>query len=239
MRRQQHAQRIVEDPLPAQFAVSSHQGLSNLFWGDQSASRSTYERYVKPALDWALAAVALVILSPLVIAVAAAVYVKLGAPIIFGQRRIGRGGMVFTVYKFRSMHADRRGEGLSFEGLDRRVTHKSPDDPRLTSFGRLLRKSSLDELPQLVNVLKGDMSLVGPRPELPEVVTRHYEEWQHRRHAVKPGITGLWQISERGNGMMHEYVNVDLHYVDRISFTTDARILLKTIPAALMTNQGS
>ncbi|CAN5463469.1 N/A [soil metagenome] len=210
-----------------------------------------YLRVGKPLLDKVIAAVALVVLAPLLALVALAVYTSVGGPIIFGQTRIGRDGRLFTVLKFRSMHIDRRmtyagngsGERRSgparSEGPDRRQTHKSPHDPRLTPTGRLIRRLSLDELPQLINVLRGDMSIVGPRPELPQVVERHYVDWQHRRHAVKPGITGLWQISERGNGMMHEYVDIDLDYVDSVSLLTDVRIMLRTVPAALSTNQGS
>lgn len=200
---------------------------------------SRYVRYGKPTLDRLLALLALVGLSPLFAVVALVVYIHFGAPIIFGQRRMGRDGRIFTVYKFRSMQMDRRADGNGFDGPDRRLTHKSAEDPRLTPVGRLLRKLSLDELPQLINVLEGDMSLVGPRPELPEVIDRYYHGWQHRRHEVKPGITGLWQISARGNGMMHEYVDIDIDYVDRVSFSTDMQILLRTIPAALLTNRGS
>ena len=109
---------------------------------------------------------------------------------------------------------------------------------RVTAWGRILRPSHLDELPQLFNVLRGDMSLVGPRPELPHIVDAYYEPWQHRRHAVKPGITGLWQISERGNGMMHEHVDVDLDYVDQVGLGTDLWIMARTLPAALSSRQG-
>jgi lipopolysaccharide/colanic/teichoic acid biosynthesis glycosyltransferase len=118
-------------------------------------------------------------------------------------------------------------------GTDRRLTHKSEADPRHTRLGRVLRRTSLDELPQLVNVLRGELSLVGPRPELPEVVAR-YESWQHARHAVRPGITGLWQVTDRGTGeAMHLFVSRDLEYLDRISARTDIGILLRTVPAVL------
>jgi lipopolysaccharide/colanic/teichoic acid biosynthesis glycosyltransferase len=206
------------------------------------APAGAYLRVVKPAMDLVLAAVALLLLAPVMAAVALAVFVSLGGPVVLRQRRIGYGGTEFTVYKFRTMHQDRRAgrDGLDEapDGIDRRVTHKSEDDPRLTPTGRLLRRLSLDELPQLVNVLRGEMSLVGPRPELPAVVDRHYADWQHRRHAVKPGLTGLWQVSERGNGLMHEHVDVDIDYVDQVSLRTDLRILLRTLPAALLTHQG-
>ena len=199
---------------------------------------SAYVRKVKPVLDRMLAAVALLVLLPVFAVVAGAVYTSLGAPIIFGQRRVGLGGRIFTVYKFRSMEQDRRGAERTYDGFDRRITHKSETDPRLTPTGRLIRRLSLDELPQLINVLRGDMSLVGPRPELPEIVEEHYADWMHRRHAVRPGMTGLWQVSERGNGMMHEHVDVDLDYVDEVSLSGDLRILARTLPAALGSNQG-
>jgi lipopolysaccharide/colanic/teichoic acid biosynthesis glycosyltransferase len=121
----------------------------------------------------------------------------------------------------------RQGEGC------RRRNHKSPHDPRHTRLGRFLRRTSLDELPQLVNVIRGDLSLVGPRPELPEVVA-NYQPWQHARHWVRPGITGLWQVTERGSGEpMHEHVESDLRYIRSLSALTDLRILLLTIPVAM------
>jgi lipopolysaccharide/colanic/teichoic acid biosynthesis glycosyltransferase len=162
---------------------------------------------------------------------------QLGRPAIFKQQRVGRDGREFTVYKLRTMKEDRRKKVAAFEGPDRRVNHKSPDDPRHVPLGRFLRKWSLDELPQFWNVALGHMSLVGPRPELPHIVAR-YQAWQHRRHAVKPGVTGLWQISERGDVPMHEATDVDIEYVDSVSFRKDLRILLMTVPAALGSNKG-
>jgi lipopolysaccharide/colanic/teichoic acid biosynthesis glycosyltransferase len=121
----------------------------------------------------------------------------------------------------------------------RRRDHKSPDDPRHTRLGRFLRRTSLDELPQLINVVRGELSLVGPRPELPEIVER-YERWQHARHRVKPGITGLWQVTQRGLGQpMHKHVATDLAYIERLSLGTDLRILVKTVPAALGLDRAS
>src|SRR5205807_7999289 len=116
---------------------------------------------------------------------------------------------------------------------ERRRCHKTATDPRVTRIGRVLRALSIDELPQLVNVLRGDMSLVGPRPELVEIAAK-YEPWQHARHAVKPGVTGLWQISERTTTPMHEATAVDLEYVERLSFFTDCAILARTVPAVLL-----
>jgi lipopolysaccharide/colanic/teichoic acid biosynthesis glycosyltransferase len=198
-----------------------------------AASRSRYERFVKPPMDRAGAAALGILLFPVITTVAIAVAISLGWPLIFRQTRVGQNGALFTVYKFRTMRFDLRRSKCAFEGPDRRVRHKHPDDPRLTRVGRLLRSSSLDELPQLWNVLRGEMSLVGPRPELPAVVER-YVPWQHARHCVKPGLTGLWQVRARGDGrVMHECTDLDLEYVESIGFLTDVKILLLTAPAII------
>ena len=194
--------------------------------------QTAYERFVKPVVDRVIAATLLALLTPVLITIALVLWLTLGSPILFRQARIGRGGRPFNMYKFRTMHPDRRQRSERFDGPDRRKVHKTPDDPRHTRTGRILRQTSLDEFPQLFNVLKGEMSLVGPRPELLPIVER-YEPWQHARHTVKPGLTGLWQVSERGNGLMHEHVSIDLEYVQRISFKTDCAVLLRTIPAML------
>lgn len=175
-----------------------------------------------------------------------AVRVTLGQKLFFVQQRVGLNGKTFSTYKLRTMAHDRRttraadldAYAQGGDGIERRVTHKSAVDPRVGNVGRLLRTFSIDEIPQLFNVLKGDMSLVGPRPELPMVVDKHYQPWMHRRHVVKPGLTGLWQVSERGNGMMHEHVDVDLDYVDSIGWLTDMRILLATPYAVLGPRRG-
>lgn len=193
---------------------------------------STYEKFVKPAMDRAVGLIATLITLPIVILIVPSIWATMGRPAIFRQRRVGRSGNTFTVYKFRTMGNTRRVRQRQFPGHDRRVNHKSKDDPRHTRVGRFLRKWSLDEIPQFWNVSLGNMSLVGPRPEIVEIVVR-YEPWQHRRHAVKPGITGLWQISQRGDVPMHRATVIDLEYVDRLSFKTDAKIVLRTIPAML------
>jgi lipopolysaccharide/colanic/teichoic acid biosynthesis glycosyltransferase len=201
--------------------------------------QSSYQRWVKPVLDRAIVILLLPVIAPVSGIIAAIVAIELGRPVLFRQERVGRHGRRFTVHKFRSMRQDRRGSGeVQWPGDDRRLTHKSSDDPRHTRIGRMLRKSSLDELPQLWNVLKGDMSLVGPRPELTSVV-RRYEPWQHRRHDVKPGLTGPWQISERGTAPMHEATHLDLQYVDSVSLRTDLAILLRTPVVVLLKRNGS
>ena len=198
-----------------------------------------YVRFGKPLIDRFAAVVLLLVVLPVLAAVAVAVWLDLGGPVLLRQRRVGKDGRAFTMLKFRTMRPDRRARGADpYAGPERRTRHKHPDDPRLTRLGRLLRSLSLDELPQLWNVLRGEMSLVGPRPELPLIVDR-YESWQHQRHAVRPGLTGLWQISERGSGGdMHEHVDIDLEYVDRLSLRTDLGILVRTLPAALGKHRG-
>jgi lipopolysaccharide/colanic/teichoic acid biosynthesis glycosyltransferase len=195
------------------------------------APDSFYTRIGKPVFDRVVAALLLILTLPVMIVVAASVRLSIGSPVLFRQRRVGRDDVAFSVLKFRTMRPDRRGERWPVIE-DRRTTHKTERDPRHTGLGRRLRRWSLDELPQLWNVVRGDMSLIGPRPELVEVVER-YAPWQHQRHLVRPGITGLWQVSRRGDGMMHLYTDVDLEYVATVSFRRDLGILFRTIPAAL------
>jgi lipopolysaccharide/colanic/teichoic acid biosynthesis glycosyltransferase len=196
-----------------------------------------YEIYLKPVLDRLIGALLLLVTAPLTLAAAVAIRRSMGPPVILRQERVGKSGAVFTIYKFRTMEPDRRLHDVAGFGEERRLTHKHPNDPRLTPVGRFLRKWSLDELPQFWNVVRGEMSLVGPRPELPKIVAG-YEPWQHARHWVKPGITGLWQISERGDRVMHECTETDLVYLDEISLTTDLKIMVLTPLAALGLRRG-
>jgi lipopolysaccharide/colanic/teichoic acid biosynthesis glycosyltransferase len=191
-----------------------------------------YERFVKPCIDRAVASVLALALLPVLVVVAVVTRLSLGPNIILHQTRVGRDGESFTLRKFRTMYPDRRMASMDFAGEDRRRTHKHANDPRLTRVGKVLRSWSLDELPQLFDVLNGRLSVVGPRPELPEIVAR-YEPWQHARHAVKPGITGLWQIRARGNGEMHEHTEFDIAYAQCVTFLSDLKIMLLTIPAVL------
>jgi lipopolysaccharide/colanic/teichoic acid biosynthesis glycosyltransferase len=204
---------------------------------DIEVPAAAYRTYVKPVLDRVVAAVLLVALVPVLLVVAAAVRYSLGRGIFYRQERIGYGGTPFTVLKFRTMLPDRRAERVPWMGEDRRVTHKTTADPRHTRVGQFLRKWSLDELPQLVNVLKGDMSLVGPRPELPHIV-EGYEPWEHARHMVRPGLTGFWQTTARSEGPMKEFTHLDLEYVRKVSFLTDVRLLVATPLAAMGAQKG-
>lgn len=191
-------------------------------------ARLLYAAVFKRVLDVVGAALLLLVLFFPMMVIAAAVAKDLGRPIIFRQTRVGLRGRPFTVYKFRTMKPDRRMRQVPFEGPDRRKTHKSANDPRITKVGRFLRRTSLDELPQLWNVLRGEMSLVGPRPELPEIVER-YAHWQHQRHLVRPGLTGWWQISGRSELPMHENTEFDIHYVRHLSLKLDVQIIARTI----------
>jgi lipopolysaccharide/colanic/teichoic acid biosynthesis glycosyltransferase len=196
-----------------------------------------YERLVKPVFDRVAAALVLILVIPVLVTIACGVLMTMGRPIFFRQNRIGRGGAPFAMLKFRTMRPDRRVADRPYPGPDRRVTHKSVKDPRHTTFGRWLRKLSLDELPQLVNVVRGDMSLVGPRPEL-AALAADYLDWQHARHTVKPGVTGLWQTTARGDGrLLHECVDIDLRYIHTLSFRRDLNILLRT-PIAVLRTKG-
>lgn len=171
---------------------------------------------VKRGLDVVAAAVALVVLSPIIVATAVLVAVKLGRPVVFAQQRPGRDGRIFTLYKFRSMRSVDESRGW--------VT----DADRLTPFGRRLRSTSLDELPSLWNVLRGDMSVVGPRPLLVEYLERYSPE-QARRHEVRPGITGLAQVTGRNALAWESRFAQDVRYVDRRSVGLDLRIVARTI----------
>ncbi|MBE0476963.1 MAG: sugar transferase [Coriobacteriia bacterium] len=179
---------------------------------------------MKRGVDVVASAVALVLLSPLLAAVALVVRAKLGSPVLFVQERPGRGGRIFRIYKFRTMRAGAAAPDA--------VSAVATDAVRLTPFGARLRAWSLDEIPELVNVLKGDMSIVGPRPLLPEYLGR-YTEQQARRHEVRPGITGWAQVNGRNELPWEERLAMDVWYVDNRSAALDARILLRTIGSVL------
>jgi len=152
-----------------------------------------------------------------------------GWPILFTQKRVGENGKLFQIYKFRTMVKDAEQLRKGVETLDDQgnLIHKWPDDPRVTRIGKILRRLSLDELPQFFNVLAGNMSLVGPRPELPDLVEK-YEPWQRKRFAIPQGITGWWQIHGRSDKPMHLYTEEDLYYIQNYSIWLDILILIQT-----------
>ena len=193
-----------------------------------------YTRLVKRVFDVLLSAVLIVITAPIMALIALAIKLDSPGPVIFKQWRIGENGRPFLMYKFRTMvdGAEHQLHEVIKYTEDGKPIHKLPNDPRVTRLGRFLRRSSLDELPQFFNVLKGEMSLVGPRPELPCIVEQ-YEPWQRRRLSVPPGITGWWQISGRADRPMHLHTEDDLYYIKNYSLWLDLHILIKTIGAVI------
>jgi undecaprenyl phosphate N,N'-diacetylbacillosamine 1-phosphate transferase len=176
-----------------------------------------YRNFIKRPMDFALSLIAIIVLSPVLLTVAILVRVKLGGPVLFKQQRPGFNEKIFMMYKFRSMtdERDENGELL-------------PDSVRLTKFGRFLRSTSLDELPELLNILKGDMSIIGPRPLLVQYLPL-YNAHQKRRHQVRPGLSGLAQVSGRNAISWEDKFNLDVEYVDKLSFLGDCNIIVSTI----------
>ena len=189
----------------------------------------------KRLIDITGAAVGLVVLSPLLLGTALVIRLRDGSPVLFRQTRVGLNGRPFTIHKFRTIIPDAEAHLDDVAHLNVRQGHafKAVDDPRVTHLGDLLRRSSLDELPQLWDVLKGKMSLVGPRPPLPNEVNE-YDIWHRRRLSMKPGMTGLWQVESRLDPSFDRWVERDLSYIDRWSLGLDFKILARTIPAVLI-----
>ncbi|AXI28005.1 sugar transferase [Priestia megaterium] len=183
----------------------------------QGSSNGIYRRYIKRLVDIILSLVAIICLSLVFLLVAFLVRVKLGSPVLFKQKRPGMNEKIFLMYKFRTM-TDARGENGEL----------LPDDVRLTKFGKFLRSTSLDELPELFNILKGDMSLVGPRPLLVQYLPL-YNEHQKRRHEVRPGLSGLAQVNGRNAISWEDKFKLDVQYVDQVSFMKDLKIICRTI----------
>ena len=180
-----------------------------------------YKKFVKRLLDIVLSGTALIILSPVLLIVAILVRIKLGSPVIFHQKRPGKDGKIFTMCKFRTMTDEKDGNG-----------NLLPDEVRLTKFGKLLRSTSLDELPELWNIFKGDMSIVGPRPLLVQYLPLYNEEQKHR-HDVRPGLTGLAQVNGRNAITWEKKFEYDVEYVRNVSFMMDIKILIGTVMAVL------
>lgn len=176
-----------------------------------------YAKYIKRTLDLILSLMALIVLMPLMIIIGILVRINLGSPIIFKQKRPGKNEKIFTLYKFRTMTDKRDIDG-----------NLLPDEYRLTKFGKFLRSTSLDELPELINIIKGDMAIVGPRPQLIKDMLFMTKE-QRRRHSVRQGLTGLAQINGRNNITWEEKLEYDLRYIENITFVEDTKIILKTI----------
>jgi lipopolysaccharide/colanic/teichoic acid biosynthesis glycosyltransferase len=228
--------RIPGDPTIAWLPGIDHEGFA---WSGAGSHVGDDQRnlglVIKRLIDIAGASFGLVALAPLFLAIALALRLREGSTILFRQTRVGLDGRPFTIFKFRTMVTDAEALLVSVAHLNMRdgPLFKAINDPRVTSIGAFLRRSSLDELPQLWNVLRGEMSLVGPRPPLPNEVAA-YEGWHYRRLSVKPGITGLWQIEARQEPGFDRLVECDLSYIDRWSLRLDLKILLLTIPAVFV-----
>ncbi len=179
--------------------------------------KGVYEKYIKRPQDFFCALLACIVLSPVILAIAILVKIKIGEPVLFSQERPGLHGKVFKLYKFRTMTNERNEKGELL-----------PDEQRLTSFGKLLRSTSLDELPELYSILTGQMSVCGPRPLLVKYLPR-YNAHQARRHEVRPGFTGLAQVNGRNSISWEEKFDLDVEYVDHITFLGDWKIIFKTV----------
>jgi exopolysaccharide biosynthesis polyprenyl glycosylphosphotransferase len=220
--------------IPDYFHLALHKAAVDDFAGLpmldlRAPALSDYQRLVKRLFDLIIGTAILILVLPFMIAIAIAIKIDSRGPVLFKQRRVGENGRIFWMYKFRSMvtDADQQLAKIIRRDSDGNIIHKTPDDPRVTRLGRFLRRSSLDELPQLFNVFIGDMSLVGPRPEMPLLVEQ-YKPWQRRRFAIPQGITGWWQVNGRSDKPMHLHTEDDLYYVQNYSLLLDLHILIKT-----------
>ena len=199
------------------------------FENESSIEFSLYE-IIKRLIDVICSFIGVVVLSPLFIVIAIIIKATSKGPVFFSQKRVGKNGKEFDMYKFRSMvvNAEELKEKLASQNEMSGPMFKMKDDPRVTKVGKFIRKTSIDELPQLWNVFKGDMSLVGPRPSLPKEVAQ-FEEWMYKRLEVKPGLTCYWQVSGRNNIDFEDWMKLDVKYVDERSTWIDIKLIFKTI----------
>lgn len=210
------------------------EAVSRMAPGEIRIGRSGLYHVSKRIFDLLMGSAILVMLLPVFPLIAVMIKLDGRGPVFFKQDRVGKHGRIFKFYKFRSMRENADADRRDLESLNEQdgPVFKIRSDPRVTNIGRFLRRSSLDEIPQIFNVLKGDMSIVGPRPQLADEV-EHYTAWQRRRLDVMPGITCLWQISGRSHISFDEWMRLDLEYIKTRSFRTDCLIFLKTIPAVM------
>lgn len=194
----------------------------------ESAGGKVY-LFLKRGLDIVASTLGLIVLSPIIILVAIAIKLESKGPVLFSQDRIGKNGKIFKIYKMRSMvqNAEELKEKLLAQNEMSGPMFKMKDDPRITKVGKFIRKTSIDELPQLINVIKGDMSLVGPRPSLPKEV-KEFEPWMYERLAVKPGLTCYWQVMGRNNIDFEDWMKLDIKYVRERNFFLDIKLIFKT-----------
>ena len=203
----------------------THLGIEN-----ESTRGFSFYEVIKRVIDVVCSFVGVLVLSPLFVVIAIIIKFTSKGPVFFSQKRVGRDGKEFKMYKFRSMvvNAEELKEKLVARNEMSGPMFKMKDDPRVTKVGKFIRKTSIDELPQLFNVLKGDMSLVGPRPSLPKEVAQ-FEDWMYRRLEVKPGLTCYWQVSGRNNIDFEDWMKLDIKYVDERSTWIDIKLIFKTV----------
>ena len=203
---------------------------TQLEFKNESTEGFTFYDIIKRLIDIICSFMGLLALSPLFIIIAIIIKFTSKGPVFFSQKRVGKYGREFYMYKFRSMvvNAEELKEKLAAQNEMSGPMFKMKDDPRVTKVGKFIRKTSIDELPQLWNVLKGDMSLVGPRPSLPKEVAQ-FEDWMHRRLEVKPGLTCYWQVSGRNNIDFEDWMKLDIRYVEERNLWIDIKLILKTV----------
>ena len=196
----------------------------------ENERKSDFYKFCKRGIDVIVAGVGLILLSPIITIVACAIKLTSKGPIFFLQKRVGKNGKLFNMYKFRSMvvNAEELKEKLKHKNEMSGPMFKMKDDPRVTKVGKFIRKTSLDELPQLWNVLKGDMSLVGPRPSLPKEVEQ-FDSWMFKRLTVRPGLTCYWQVSGRNNIDFEDWMKLDVKYVEERNLWIDIKLIFKTV----------
>ncbi len=232
--------RTTADSVGSRLPAADAEDLDGLLLINLRGPVLTAQQYLlKRLFDIAVSSFLILLASPIMLVTAIAIRLESDGPIIFRQARVGENGRVFTFYKFRSMVVDAEARQAEINQVDAEghVIHKVADDPRVTRVGRIIRKFSIDELPQFFNVLFGDMSLVGPRPEMPWLVDK-YDTWQYKRFAVPQGLSGWWQVNGRSSKVMHLHTAYDLYYVENYSFWLDLFILVKT-PLAVFRRTGA
>jgi exopolysaccharide biosynthesis polyprenyl glycosylphosphotransferase len=227
--------RVVPDYFELAFFGATVENLGGIpLIGLRDPAIDGFDRFVKRIFDIVASSLGLLLFAPLMIAATIAIKLEDDGPIFYRAPRVGENGRFFPMLKFRSMvvDADKLQVQVNRADVHGHLIHKSADDPRITRVGRWLRRTSIDELPQLINVLKGDMSLVGPRPELPWLVEK-YEPWQRKRFAVPQGITGWWQVNGRSDNPMHLNTDQDIYYIQNYSIWLDIQIIWRTFGVVL------
>jgi len=221
-------------PAGGKMELANVSGVAQPMIGLRRTPTAEAQLALKRVLDIVGGSIGILLAGPIMIVAAIAIKLDSNGPVLFKQIRAGRNGRKFTMYKFRSMVVDAEAKKAALMHLNEMggPVFKIKRDPRITAVGRFIRKTSIDELPQFFNIVMGDMSLVGPRPPLPSEV-EDYEAWQRRRLSVKPGLTGLWQVSGRNQIDFEEWMQLDLEYIDNWSLWMDIKILLKTVPTVL------